>query len=105
RMLWGPTGFMRIRKEVFERMKEAFPDDWYEDGETGERIYDFFPGGGHTAGHKFASEDVAFCEKADKIGIKLWAMQGMPLQHTGAKSFESNWVRTGPVLVECDEPA
>ncbi len=43
---------------------------------------------------------------ADKIGLKLWAMQGIALQHTGTKSWPSNWVRTGPVLVEADaQPA
>ncbi len=45
RMFWGPTGFMRLRRSVFEKMMEAWPDEWYEDLETGERIYDFFPHG------------------------------------------------------------
>jgi glycosyltransferase involved in cell wall biosynthesis len=99
RMLWGPTGFMRFRRSVFEKMMEEYPDDWYEDGETGERIYDFFPNGG-TKEHKFISEDVSFCERADKIGVKVWAMQGLALSHTGTKTWESVWKRTEAVFEE-----
>ena len=98
RMLWGPTGFMRLRRPVFEAMMEAYPDDWYEESETGEKIYDFFPCGPNN--HKYRSEDIGFCEKASAIGIKLWAMQGIKLKHTGTKTWESDWRRTEVVFEE-----
>lgn len=98
RLLWGPAGFMRIRASVFEKMKEMWPDEWYQDSGTGEKIYDFFPAGRRE--HTRQSEDVGFCNKAHALGIKLWAMQGIALQHTGTKAFESCWHMTQAVVEE-----
>ena len=98
RMSWAPTGFMRIRASVFEKMKEVWPDDWYADTMTGENIYEFFPAG--RRGHNRMSEDVGFCAKAMDAGINIYAMQNIPLEHTGAKSFESKWSMIGPSIEE-----
>jgi len=100
RLLWGPAGFMRIRASVFEKMIEKWPDDWYQDSGTGEKVYDFFPAG--RRGHSRISEDVSFCEKAANVGVKLYAMQGIALQHTGVKAFPSNWQMTKPVIEEAN---
>ena len=89
RMMWGPAGFMRIRASVFEKMQAAWPDEYYIDATSEEKIYDYFPAGRH--GNNFSSEDVAFCDKARTLGIDIWAMQGIELKHTGAKTFESKW--------------
>lgn len=89
KMQYGPTGFMRVRKEVFEAMMKRWPDDWYIDGATKDKTYDFFPGGRH--GNNFMSEDIAFCHKAREVGFDLWAMQDIPLKHTGSKTWDSNW--------------
>lgn len=97
-MQYGPTGFMRIRREVFEAMIERYPDDWYIDGATKEKTYDFFPGGRHL--NNFQSEDIAFCLRAKECGIDLWAMQGIELLHTGNKTWRSKWQMTKPVLTE-----
>lgn len=98
RLHWGPAGFMRIRATVFEKMKAAFPDDWYMDSATGEKVYDFFPGGRH--GNHFSSEDVAFCDRARACGIELWCLQGIALTHTGTKTWESKWQLSVPTLTE-----
>lgn len=96
RLLWGPAGLMRIRASVFERMKEEWPDEWYQDSGTGDKVYDFFPAGRRE--HTRISEDVGFCNKLSALGIPLWAMQGIPLQHTGTKAYESCWQMTHPVV-------
>lgn len=98
RLHWGPAGFMRIRASVFEKMREAWPDEWYMDSATGEKVYDYFQGGRH--GHAFSSEDVAFCDKARAIGVPLWGMQGIELTHTGTKTWESNWKMTAMSMEE-----
>ena len=100
RMQYGPTGFMRIRREVFEAMIERYPDEWYIDGATKAKTYDFFPGGRH--GNNFMSEDIAFCMRAKECGISLWAMQGVPLQHTGDKTWESEWWIEKPLILEAE---
>lgn len=84
----GPTGFMRIRRRVFEAMIERWPDEWFPAGEAG-RLYDFFPCG--RFGQAFRGEDISFCERAQECGFDLWAVQNINLDHTGAKTFEANW--------------
>lgn len=92
RMKDGPAGFMRIRREVFEAMEKAWPDEWYIDGATKEKTFDHFPGGRH--GNSFSSEDVAFCARARALGIPVWAMQGIRLDHSGEKTWNSRWQMT-----------
>lgn len=95
KMQYGPTGFMRIRREVFDAMIEKWPDEWYIDGATGSKTYDFFPGGRH--GNNFMSEDIAFCHRAREVGFDLWALQGIPLQHSGEKTWEGRWELMKPL--------
>jgi len=84
---YGPAGFMRVRREVFEAMKEKWPDEWFEDANG--RIHDFFPAG--RVGNGFFGEDIAFCMRAKECGFKLWAAQGVGLKHFGEKSWGSRW--------------
>lgn len=88
RLQYGPSGFMRIRKEVFEAMKEKWPNDYYIDGEN-EKIYDFFPHG--RTGNHFFGEDIAFCLRAQECGFDVWGMQGIELCHFGESVWKSNW--------------
>lgn len=98
KMQYGPTGFMRIRKPVFEAMMARWPDDWYIDGATKSKTYDFFPGGRH--GNNFMSEDIAFCHRARECGVDLWAMQGIELLHAGEKTWRSKWAMERAHLTE-----
>lgn len=93
-MQYGPTGFMRIRRPVFEAMEKAFPDEWYKIGER--KIFDHFQGGRH--GNNFMSEDIAFCDRARSIGIDVWAMQGLKLRHSGEKTWHACWEMTRAVI-------
>lgn len=102
RMLWGPTGFMRLRASVFEKLMKLWPEDWYENPATNERVFDFFPFGRHE--HGFRSEDIGFCNKLRDAGIPLYALQGITLTHTGTKTWESDWRRTEAVFEEAGEP-
>jgi hypothetical protein len=87
KMQYGPTGFMRIKRRVFEKMKERWPDEWYED-ENG-KIHDFFPHG--RTGNFFTGEDIWFCQRAIQCGFDLWAAQGTHLRHTGQKTWDIKW--------------
>ena len=87
KLQYGPTGFMRIKRNVFERLREEFPNEWYEDKNG--RVHDFFPHG--RIGNFFVGEDIKFCERVIKLGFDLWAAQGTRLKHTGMKTWESHW--------------
>ena len=84
---YGPAGFMRVRRNVFEKMKERWPDAWYEDANG--RIHDFFPAG--RIGNAFWGEDISFCMRAKECGFDLWAAQGIGLSHHGEKAWPSLW--------------
>ena len=88
KLQYGPAGFLRLRREVFEAMKENWPDEYYVNAGS-EPVYDFFPAGRH--GNHFTGEDINFCQRAQTCGFDLWAMQGIALKHTGEKTFESDW--------------
>lgn len=87
KLQYGPTGFMRIKRRVFEVMKERWPDEWYEDKNG--RVHDFFPHG--RIGNFFVGEDIKFCERAINCGFDIWAAQGTRLSHTGMKTWQSHW--------------
>lgn len=84
---YGPAGFMRVRREVFLKMQEKWPDDWFEDANG--RMYDYFPAG--RTGNAFWGEDIAFCMRAKECGFKLYAAQGIELRHFGEKAWPSRW--------------
>lgn len=83
----GPGGFMRVKRRVFEKMIERWPDEYYVSGEL--KLFNFFPCG--RTGQMFKGEDIMFCERAISCGFDIWAVQDIGLDHTGPKTFEANW--------------
>lgn len=88
KLQYGPAGFMRIRREVFETMQKAWPDEYYVNAGS-EPLYDYFPAG--RVGNHFTGEDLNFCIRAQECGYDLWAMQNVKLKHTGEHAWESEW--------------
>lgn len=84
----GPGGFMRVKRRVFEKMRETWPDEHYSSGDL--KLHHFFPSG-LTAENQFKGEDIMFCERAIECGFNIWAVQDIQLDHTGPKTFEANW--------------
>lgn len=88
RMEYGPTGFMKIRRKVFEAMMEKWPDDWFQDDIRG-KMFDFFPCG--RFGNYFVGEDIGFCNKARECGFQIWGVQDIALGHYGEAVWPSKW--------------
>lgn len=84
----GPGGFMKVKRHVFEKMMERWPDEHYSSGEL--KLHNFFPSG-LTGQNQFKGEDIMFCERAIACGFDIWAVQDIMLDHTGPKTFEANW--------------
>jgi len=84
--MFVPTGFMRIKRKVFEKLAESATV--FQDTEHG-KMRDFFPSG--VAGNSFKSEDVQFCQKVREAGFKIYALEGLKLSHTGVKTWEGEW--------------
>lgn len=88
KLQYGPTGFMRIRREVFEAMIKKWPDNYYKD-HGDEKIYDLFPHG--VFDNHFIGEDIQFCNRVHELGFDIWAAQNIKLNHSGHTAWDSEW--------------
>ena len=82
-----PTGFMLIRREVFEALRDrctTFPDDF-----TGERIHVYFQVGYYLGG--MVGEDVEFCLRYRRVGGKAWLYPDIKFEHHGVKAWRGNF--------------
>ena len=91
------TGFIRIKREVFERMAQAYPDLRYQENvvKTVNRkiteAYDFFGMGiDHTRG-RYTTEDYMFCKRWRDIGGQLWIYPDISFDHIGRKAYSGNF--------------
>ena len=88
KLQYGPAGFMRVRREVFDAMRERWPDEYYVNAGE-EKVYDYFPCG--RVGQHFTGEDLNFCIRAQQCGFDVWAKQDIELKHTGENCWPSKW--------------
>jgi hypothetical protein len=91
------TGFMLVKRDVFNRMKEAYPHLRYKTDHLGvvnKYIHAYFDtlidsadsvtGGGTD---RYLSEDYAFCQLWRKLGGKVYMCPWMKTQHVGTYAF------------------
>lgn len=96
----GGTGFMMIKREVFERLKDHVPT--YRTStvrdENGEYIkpltHEFFATSIDETG-ALLSEDYHFCELWRKHGGKIYANPFIKLDHVGTYVYSGNLLRSG----------
>jgi len=90
----GGTGFMLIKREVLEKLKDVVPtynSDMYTIIDTERKprkIYQFFDTSiDKDSGNRLLSEDYHFCKLARDNGFKVWAAPWAQLSHTGSYTF------------------
>jgi len=76
-----PTGFMLIKREVIEKMIEAYPERRFVDPVNGNVHYDLFAC--ERVGETWWGEDYRFCQLARQQGFRLWADPSLELRHVG----------------------
>lgn len=98
------TGFMMIKREVFTKIKEAFPQLEYRPDHVGQANFDgtrmihaYFDtyidtkdsilGGGS---NRYFSEDYSYCFLWRKLGGKIWLCPWMKTTHIGTYHFSGN---------------
>jgi hypothetical protein len=98
------TGFMMVKREVFDKMKEAYPNIHYKPDHVGQKNFDgsryihaYFDtvidykksitGGGSD---RYLSEDYMFCQMWRKIGGQIYLCPWMKTQHVGTYAFSGN---------------
>jgi hypothetical protein len=85
------TGFMMIKRDVFEKMSAAFPSTKYTDDvnflekEENKFAYALFDCG--VLYDHYMSEDWMFCERWKKMGGKIFIDVSISLNHTGSETY------------------
>lgn len=80
-----PTGFMCVKREVFETIRTAMPHLRYmvrDDGEQRDE-WAFFDCWIDPASNTYLSEDYAFCERWRALGGTVWLDPAIILEHHG----------------------
>lgn len=85
------TGLLMIKREVFEKYRESYPERWYEGrGDASALpgpIHDFFRTGVNPETHDYDSEDYCFCQDCKAIGFKVWMAMWARTSHMGTYKF------------------
>jgi len=93
----GATGFMLIKREVFARMKKAYPELQYQTDQLinsqkykSKNTWAFFDTMIDPDDKRYLSEDYAFCRLWQKIGGKIYADIQSPITHWGTFAFKGH---------------
>ena len=91
------TGFMMVKREVFDKYAEEFPHLHYKPDHIGQANFDgsryihaFFDTVIDPKSHRYLSEDYMFCQNAREIGFKVWLCPWMKTTHVGTYGFQGD---------------
>lgn len=91
------TGFMLIKREVFNKFKEEYPHQEYTPDHIGQQHFDgkrkihaYFDTDIDPISNRYRSEDYYFCQMCRAVGIKVWLCPWMKLSHQGTFSFKGD---------------
>jgi hypothetical protein len=96
----GGTGFMLIKREVFEKMAEVVPsysNDVIDLGgmmKQSEPIKEYFTTSIEPGTNRLLSEDYHFCRTWREMGGKVYAAPWCQLAHIGTYAFEGQLLQT-----------
>ena len=82
-----PTGFLRIKRGVFNFLMEKYPGLEYE--EDGNTYYDLF--GCMVLNKRWYGDDFAFCKRVELAGGRMWVMPDINFGHHGFKEYTGNY--------------
>lgn len=92
--LYAGTGFMLIKRAVFTRMIEAYPETHYraahvhpKPARPSANLYNLFDCAIDAESGDYLSEDFRFCQRWRALGGKLWLDTQSALVHVGAHEW------------------
>jgi len=90
----GGTGFMLIKREVFERFAAMWPERSYKPDHVRTKAFDgsreimaYFDCVIDPESKRYLSEDYMFCQYARKSGSSVWMLPWIKLKHHGSYIF------------------
>jgi hypothetical protein len=98
KMTEAPTGFMVIKRAVFERLMASYPDlNYVPDsiGETDQGLhYRFFDVMVDPETRRYLSEDYGFCRLWSGLGESIYIDANSNLSHQGAKMYRGDFANS-----------
>lgn len=103
------TGFMLIKREVFENLIAAYPELKYVDdtgglnGEENDWTYAFFNSYVDPDTKRFLSEDYGFCRYLQEIGGEIWTDPSIEMMHLGRMRYKAtmlDWLERHATAVD-----
>ena len=90
----APTGFLMIKKHVFETIIKEMPDSVYKNDIIaygyGKEFFNFFPCGIFDG--RYLSEDYGFCRIIQQLNYKVYCDISVKLNHIGQFNFCGNLI-------------
>jgi len=94
----APTGFMLIKRAVFDRMIPAYPDLRFvpdmHDSVPGDVYFRFFDVMMDPASGRYLSEDYGFCRLWERLGGEIYVDANSNLSHQGGKIYRGNFAES-----------
>jgi hypothetical protein len=91
----APTGFMAIKRAVFERLMASYPDLRYMPDSIGEADlglhYRFFDVMVDPQTRRYLSEDYGFCRLWSGLGESIYVDANSNLTHQGSKLYRGDF--------------
>ncbi len=92
---WAGRGFLRVRREVLEAMKEENGGPALRFHNYGENTWNFFASGPvegemsyiESGKREWVSEDILFCVRAKQLGFPVYVDPFIALGHEGSKQY------------------
>ncbi len=83
------TGFMMVRRDVFECLRDNHPEWVYMDQNSDKKLHAFFDFQCTPEG--YIGEDYTFCDRARAHGFTVWADPTIKLGHMGMHEFQGDF--------------
>ena len=86
----GPTGFMCIKRDVFKKLEDKFPELWCKNDHQNRDFDEYcaiFDCMIDPDSKRYLSEDYAFCRRWQQMGGKIMRIQHNTLGHVGNLPF------------------
>lgn len=94
---WVAGGFIKYKKEVFQKMAVAYPDEWYNDPSADpqrpdRKYFNFFRC--ELINHVRCGEDVGFCLRWKNLGGKIYVEPNITIGHFWTEGHFGNLYNT-----------
>jgi hypothetical protein len=100
KILDAGTGFMMIKRSVFDKFANAYPEQTYTDHDTKEKKIAYFDCKIDPDDNAYLSEDYMFTRWLKRIGIETWLFPWIKLAHQGAYIFNGDYTSYASLIHE-----